>query len=117
MDNFTLVYGMLHKGKKPSKLELKKMEKAYVDQLPIEVKNLLRAKKYNLIPGIDKFLRALSKEKDIILALGTGNVEKGAYIKLEPSGLGKYFTFGGWGTWGFLSGSAVKNLPTMWEPQ
>ena len=108
LDNFTLVYGMLHKGKKPSKLELKKMEKAYVDQLPTEVKNLLRAKKYNLIPGVDKFLQTLSKEKDIILALGTGNVEKGAYIKLEPSGLGKYFAFGGWGTDGHTREDMLK---------
>ena len=35
------------------------------------------------------------------MGLGTGNTEKGAYIKLEPSGLGKYFTVGGWGTDGY----------------
>lgn len=108
LDNFTIVYGLLHKGKKPTKTELKKMEKAYVDQLPSEVHALVRTKKYNLIPGVDKFLKGLSKEKDIVLALGTGNVEKGAYIKLEPSGLGKYFTVGGWGTDGHTREDMLK---------
>ena len=98
----------MHKGKKPTKTELKKIEKAYVDQLPSEVHALVRTKKYNLIPGVDKFLKGLSKEKDIVLALGTGNVEKGAYIKLEPSGLGKYFTFGGWGTDGHTREDMLK---------
>lgn len=108
LDNFTIVYGLLYRGKKPTKAELKKMEKAYVDQLPTEVHALVRAKKYDLIPGIDKFLKELSKEKDIVLALGTGNVEKGAYIKLGPSGLGKYFTFGGWGTDGHTREDMLK---------
>ena len=42
LDNFSLIYGMLHKGKKPSATEVKKMEKAYVDQLPTEVNALVR---------------------------------------------------------------------------
>lgn len=124
LDNFTLIYGLLHKGKKPTSAELKKIEKAYVDQLPTEVHALVRAKKYDLIPGVDKFLKDLSKDKDIILALGTGNVEKGAYIKLEPSGLGKYFTVGGWGTDGHTREDmlkaavkrAEKKFKTKFEP-
>lgn len=107
-DNFTIVYGLLHKGKKPTATELKKMEKAYVDQLPSEVHALVRAKKYDLIPGVDKFLKELAKDKDVVLALGTGNVEKAAYIKLEPSGLGKYFTVGGWGTDGHTREDMLK---------
>ncbi|MBO5911272.1 MAG: HAD family hydrolase [Elusimicrobiaceae bacterium] len=98
LDNFTLIYGMLHKGKKPSAAELKKMEKAYVDQLPDEVHALVRAHKYDALPGVEKLLKEISKDKDIVLGLGTGNTEEGAYIKLKPSGLGKYFTVGGWGT-------------------
>ncbi len=107
-DNFTIVYGLLHKGKKPTATELKKMEKAYVDQLPSEVHALVRAKKYDLIPGVDKFLKELAKDKDVVLALGTGNVEKAAFIKLEPSGLGKYFTVGGWGTDGHIREDMLK---------
>ncbi len=108
LDNFTIVYGLLHKGKKPTKAEIKKMEKAYIAQLPTEVHALVRAKKYDLIPGVDKFLKALSKEKDVVLALGTGNIEEGAYIKLKPSGLGKYFTCGGWGTDGHTREDMLK---------
>ena len=98
LDNFNIVYGLLHKGKKPSVAEIKKLHKAYVDQLPQEVHALVRSKKYDKIAGVDKFLQTLSKDKDIVIGLGTGNVEEGAYIKLEPSGLGKYFAFGGFGT-------------------
>ena len=98
LDNFTLIYGLLHKGKKPSTAEINKMKKAYEDQLPAEVKTLVREKKYEMVPGIAQFLKDLSKEKDVVLGLGTGNVEKCAFIKLEPSGLGKYFTVGGFGT-------------------
>ena len=31
------------------------------------------------------------------MGLGTGNLKEGAFIKLEPSGLRKYFAFGGYG--------------------
>ncbi|MBP5617309.1 MAG: HAD family hydrolase [Elusimicrobiaceae bacterium] len=108
LDNFSIIYGLLHKGKKPSAAEVKKMEKAYVDQLPTEVRALVRAKKYNIIAGVDKFLKELAKEKDVVLGLGTGNVEKGAFIKLEPSGLGKYFTVGGYGTDGHTREEMLK---------
>ncbi len=108
LDNFTIIYGLLHKGKKPSVAEVKKMETAYVDQLPGEVHALVRAKKYDLLPGVDKLLKELSKEKDVVLGLGTGNVEKGAYIKLEPSGLGHYFTVGGFGTDGHTREEMLK---------
>ncbi len=108
LDNFTIIYGLLHKGKKPSAAEVKKMEKAYVEQLPQEVHALVRAHKYHLIAGVEKLIKAIAKEKDMVLALGTGNVEKGAYIKLEPSGLGKYFTLGGFGTDGHTREEMLK---------
>ena len=98
LDNFTLLYGMLHKGKKPTAAEIKKMQKAYVAQLPTEVHALVREKKYEALPGVEKLLKELAKDKDVVLGLGTGNVEEGAYIKLKPSGLDKYFTVGGFGT-------------------
>ncbi len=108
LDNFTIIYGLLHKGKKPSAAEIKKMERAYLAQLPEEVHALVREKKYELFPGVAAFLKELSKEKDIVLALGTGNVEKGAFIKLAPSGLGKYFTVGGYGTDGHTREEMLK---------
>lgn len=108
LDNFTLIYGLLHKGKKPSSTEVKKLEQAYVDQLPAEVKTLLRTKKYKTMPGVEKLLQELARDKEVVLGLGTGNVEKGAYIKLAPSGLEKYFTLGGFGTDGHTREDMLK---------
>ena len=37
-------------------------------------------------------------KKDIAVGLGTGNLERGARIKLESTGLNMYFSFGGFGS-------------------
>ncbi|MBR2865279.1 MAG: HAD family hydrolase [Elusimicrobiaceae bacterium] len=95
-DNFAIVYELV-KGKKATKAEVKKIHDKYLELLPAEVKKSCQRKTYKLTAGVKKFLETLSKEKDVILALGTGNMEKGAYIKLEPSGLGQFFTLGGFG--------------------
>ena len=95
-DNFALVYQMA-KGKKASKAEIKKIANMYLQLLPAEVKTSCKNKKYKLVPGVKKLLAKLSKEKEIALGLGTGNIQRGAEIKLEPSGLLKYFSFGGYG--------------------
>ncbi len=108
LDNFTIIYGLLHNGKKPSAADLKKMTQAYVDQLPEEVHALIREKKYEKVNGIEAFLKELSKDKDVVVALGTGNVKEAAYIKLKPSGLDKYFTFGGFGTDGHTREDMLK---------
>lgn len=97
LDNFTIVYGLIKKGKKPSATELKKIKGSYLKFLAQEVRNSVKAKKYKLVPGVKKFLEFLAKNKDIILGLGTGNLEEGAKLKLEPCGLFSYFTVGGYG--------------------
>lgn len=97
LDNFAIVYGLLHNGKKPSAGEMKKIRAKYLEMLPQEIRACVKNKKYKLIPGIKKFLEFLSKDKDIILGLGTGNVEEGAQLKLEPSGLTQFFSVGGYG--------------------
>lgn len=84
--------------------DLKKFEAAYLKRLPLEVKISVRGGTYELIPGAARFLRGLSRHKNILIGLGTGNLEKGARIKLRPSGLLKYFSFGGFG-----SDSAVRS--------
>ena len=96
LDNFTLVYNLI-KGKKPSAAELKKITAQYLAFLPQELDKVVRAKKYHKIKGVEKFLNLLAAQKDIILGLGTGNLEQGAFIKLGPSKLGKFFTVGGYG--------------------
>ena len=97
LDNFSIVYALLHKGKKPSAAEIKKITACYLSFLPEEVNRVIRAKKYSKIKGVEKFLDLLSKQKDVVLGLGTGNLEKGAFIKLAPSKLDKFFTLGGYG--------------------
>ena len=97
LDNFSLLYSMTHKGKTPTAAELKKIKAKYLEFLPAEVHASVRCKKYDLIPGIEKFLKLLAKEDSVILGLGTGNLEEGAKMKLEPSKLGNYFSVGGYG--------------------
>ena len=97
LDNFSIVYSLIKKGKKPTAAEMKKMKAKYLEILPTEVHAVVRCKKYDLIPGVEKFLKMLAKDKDVILGLGTGNLEEGAKIKLEPSKLASYFTVGGYG--------------------
>jgi phosphoglycolate phosphatase len=60
-----------------------------------------RAKKQGLIrilPGARNLLDLLVNQPDFCLGLVTGNLEKGARIKLEMAGLGGYFRFGGYGS-------------------
>lgn len=97
LDNFSIVYSLIKKGKKPTAAEMKKMKAKYLEILPTEVHAVVRCKKYDLIPGVEKFLKMLAKDKDVILGLGTGNLKEGAKIKLEPSKLASYFTVGGYG--------------------
>ena len=97
LDNFSLVYGLIKKGKKPSPAELKKMRAKYLELLPQEVQKSVRLKKYKLVPGVKKFLEVLAKDKDVVLGLGTGNLEQGAKLKLTPCGLDKFFVLGGYG--------------------
>lgn len=96
LDNFSLVYELLKK-KKPTAAELKKIKTKYLEILPQEIHAVIRAKKYDILPGVQKFLDLLSKNKEIILGLGTGNLKEGASIKLAPSKLEKYFSVGGYG--------------------
>lgn len=94
--NFDLIYRSVF-NKKPTTKIMQDLLKAYLAALPGEIKEQIKAKKYKTITGIEKFLQELSKHKDIALGLATGNSEQAARIKLEPAGLNKYFTVGGFG--------------------
>lgn len=108
LDNFSIVYGLIKNGKKPTAAEMKKMKAKYLEILPQEVHASVRCKKYDLVPGIEKFLNLLSKNKEIVLGLGTGNLEQGAKLKLEPSKLAHYFTVGGYGEDGHTREEMLK---------
>lgn len=49
-------------------------------------------------PGVPELLERLARDPRVTLALLTGNLEKGARIKLEPPGFNPYFPFGAFGS-------------------
>ena len=49
-------------------------------------------------PGIAALLERLAREPGVTLALLTGNLERGARLKLEPPGFNRYFPFGAFGS-------------------
>lgn len=49
-------------------------------------------------PGVRELLDALRAESDVVLALLTGNMERGAQLKLASAGLDEYFAFGAFGS-------------------
>jgi phosphoglycolate phosphatase-like HAD superfamily hydrolase len=49
-------------------------------------------------PGIPELLRRLAAVPGVTLALLTGNLERGARLKLEPPGFNGYFPFGAFGS-------------------
>ncbi len=85
------------KGRQPGKKELAELTAKYVARLPAELEASLKEKKYLKVKGVEKFLEKLSGLPGVMLGLGTGNLKEGAFIKLGPSGLLKYFAFGGYG--------------------
>ena len=49
-------------------------------------------------PGIPELLERLSHTPGVVLGLLTGNIERGARLKLEPPGFNRYFPFGAFGS-------------------
>lgn len=85
-------------GRVPKKSEILRLAETYVRLLPKAMRASIREKKYRVIPGARTFLSALGRRADVLLGLGTGNIEPGARIKLQPSGLNRHFAFGGFGS-------------------
>jgi phosphoglycolate phosphatase-like HAD superfamily hydrolase len=79
----------------PSAKEIAIMEVHYLAWLEHEVRGILG---YKVLPGVGELLESLSRQPDVLLALGTGNWERGARIKLEVGHLNEYFAFGGFGS-------------------
>lgn len=68
---------------------------AYVGKLPEEIN---RTQDYLVYPGVLETLERASGCADCALGLGTGNIERGAKIKLARANLNRYFDFGGFGS-------------------
>jgi phosphoglycolate phosphatase len=69
---------------------LAKFFDGYLHYLALE----LPIQKGALLPGMLPLLDALQKREDIVLALLTGNLERGAELKLTHYGVWHYFEFG-----------------------
>jgi phosphoglycolate phosphatase-like HAD superfamily hydrolase len=75
---------------------LRDLEEAYLAELRHE----MHATDYRtaVYPGVAELLPALAAHADVVLALLTGNVARGADLKLSSAGLRDYFTFGVYGS-------------------
>ena len=50
------------------------------------------------MPGIPELIRTLSGQRDSVVGLLTGNIERGAHAKLRPTGLLPHFRVGAYGS-------------------
>lgn len=67
---------------------------AFINLYLAHLEPLLPVKKGRLLPGIPGLLAALKADPRVALGLLTGNVEKGARLKLSHYGVWDYFEFG-----------------------
>ncbi len=95
-------------GKKPTTAAVERLHQEYLHFLPYYVRSAIRNRTYHIPPGLKTLLKRLSRDKRVLLGLGTGNMEKGARIKLEPSGFNAYFMFGGYGSDAFHRHQLLK---------
>src|SRR5881628_244952 len=67
---------------------------AVLDRYVDELARRLRPDAVVPKPGVPHLLERLSRDPRVTLALLTGNIERGARMKLEPPGFNRYFPFG-----------------------
>jgi phosphoglycolate phosphatase len=70
----------------------------YLNHLEDEMRRAKEAGLIRVLPGVANLLETLSGQPDFCVGLVTGNLEKGARIKLDWAGLNQYFRFGGYGS-------------------
>lgn len=99
-------------GRKPTPGAVERLHREYLHFLPFYVRSAIRSRTYHIPPGLKALLKRLSRDKRVLLGLGTGNMERGARIKLEPSGFNAYFLFGGYGSDAFHRHQLLKKAVT-----
>lgn len=67
------------------------------DRYVEELSRRLRPDAVVVKPGVPALLDRLAGDPRVTLGLLTGNIERGARLKLEPAGLNHYFPFGAFG--------------------
>ncbi|MDX6768500.1 MAG: HAD hydrolase-like protein [Elusimicrobiota bacterium] len=95
-------------GRRPTARAVERLHREYLKHLPYYVKMAIRNGTYEVPRGLKTLLKRLARDKRVLLGLGTGNMERGARIKLEPSGFNAYFLFGGYGSDSFHRATLLK---------
>ena len=122
--NFAATYRFAT-GRTATRRAVERLHQEYLRHLPHYVKAAIRRRDYHIPPGLRALLKHLSRDGRVLLGLGTGNMEKGARIKLEPSGFNAYFLFGGYGSDAFHRHTLLKKAvararklaPSPFEPE
>jgi phosphoglycolate phosphatase-like HAD superfamily hydrolase len=91
MTDSGIVLSILNKHKIPATTEnVSAFLDSYIHFLSLE----LPRRKGNLLPGVLELLERLKSRQHVVLALLTGNVSRGARLKLEHYGVWHFFEFG-----------------------
>jgi phosphoglycolate phosphatase-like HAD superfamily hydrolase len=80
-------------GVEPSEANWRRLQEAYLHHLPTSLCN----HKGCVLPGIAALLSRLRQRDRTAVGLLTGNIRRGAQLKLGHYGLWEHFTFGGFG--------------------
>src|SRR6476619_4827421 len=68
-----------------------------LDRYVEELRSRLRPEAVVPKPGVPELLERLAREPNVVLGLLTGNIERGARLKLDPPGFNRFFPFGAFG--------------------
>jgi len=75
--------------------ELEELKATYLRFLEEEIQV---SPAFQVLPGVNRLLSYLSQRSDLLLGVATGNLERGAMIKLKRAQLHPYFSFGAYGS-------------------
>ena len=81
--------------REPNIKEIEDLCRMYLDYLQEEIQI---SSEYRLLPGVLPLLERAEKRSDLLMGLLTGNLERGAELKLGRSQLNRFFLFGGFGS-------------------
>jgi phosphoglycolate phosphatase len=85
------------RGAQPSSVAEEEIDHV-LEQYLVNLERECAAKAYEAIPGVAAVLDRLAARDDVLLGLCTGNLERGARLKLACTGLWERFSFGGFGS-------------------
>ena len=93
-DPWIVAQALEHYGVESDQRLIDRVLDRYLEHLPHELE---KTSKFEVLPGVRALLTTLIHELGLTLGIGTGNVERGAFVKLRHAGLDAFFSFGGFG--------------------